>query len=423
MIEVRTVLWFLLTLLLMGFFAGIEMAFYSANRLGIELKKKQGNSTGQLIAQFVGSPVRFLGTTLIGFAIFLSFFGLEVSAVMQPVWNYVGKKIDWTIPDAIRIIVEITIATFVVLIFAEFIPRAIFRARSNNMLSKLAHVTDFFYQMFSPIASGLIDLSEWLLKYVFNVRIDEEKQALGRGDLENLFLQTKDDYDEKKDLNTELFENALELPKIRIRQSLVPRKEIIGIDVRSSVTDLRNKFVETKLSRLIIFDNNIDHILGYVHQLDLFKNPATLQSILLPIPAVPESMSVTDLISKFSKERKSIAWVVDEFGGTAGIITMEDLLEEIFGEIQDEYDTEEFVEKQISENEYVFSGRLELDYLNEKYKLEFPVNGPETLSGYIINFHETIPRQKERIIIGDYEFDVLNVNETRIDMVKLKVLK
>jgi CBS domain containing-hemolysin-like protein len=211
--------------------------------------------------------------------------------------------------------------------------------------------------------------------------------------------------------------------KIKIRQCLVPRKEITGIDIRSSIGDLKNKFIETHLSRLLIFDNNIDHIQGYVHQLDLFKNPATIQSILLPIPAVPESMSATDLINKFTRERKSIAWVVDEFGGTAGIITMEDLLEEIFGEIQDEYDTEEFVEKQISENEYIFSGRLELDYLNEKYNFEFPVSESETLSGYIINYHETIPRQKARIIIDDYEFDVLSVTDTRIEMVKLKVLK
>ncbi|HVZ55630.1 MAG TPA: hemolysin family protein [Chitinophagaceae bacterium] len=423
MIELKTVLWFVLTILLMGFFAGIEMAFYSANRLGIELKKKQGRTTGQLLGQFMESPVRFLGTTLVGFAIFLCFFGLEVSAVMRPVWDYLSRQVHWRIPDGIHIVAEITIATFVVLIFAEFIPRAIFRARSNAMLSGLARVVDFFYQMFSPIASGLIDLSEWVLKYIFNVRINEEKQVLGYSDLENLFQQSRDEHEEKQDLNTELFENALELPRIRIRQCLVPRKEIVGIEVKSSLEELRARFIETKLSRLVVYENNIDHILGYVHQLDLFKNPASLQSILLPIPAVPESMNVTDLISQFTRERKSIAWVVDEFGGTAGIITMEDLLEEIFGEIQDEYDTEEFVEKQIAEREYIFSGRLELDYLNEKYELEFPVSESETLSGYIINFHETIPRQKERIIIGDYEFEILHVSDTRIEMVKLRILK
>jgi CBS domain containing-hemolysin-like protein len=203
----------------------------------------------------------------------------------------------------------------------------------------------------------------------------------------------------------------------------VPRKEIVGIDSKSTMTEVKKKFIETKLSKLIVYNNDIDHILGYIHQLDLFRNPQDLQTILLPIPAVPESMSATDLISKFTRERKSVAWVVDEFGGTAGIITMEDVLEEIFGEIEDEYDTEEFVEKQISENEFIFSGRLELDYLYEKYDLEFPANESETLSGYIINYHETIPRQKERIIIDNYEFDILNVGDTRIEMVKMKRLK
>ena len=176
-------------------------------------------------------------------------------------------------------------------------------------------------------------------------------------------------------------------------------------------------------SKLVVFENNIDHIIGYVHQLDLFKKPAHIEDVLLPIPAVPESMSATDLIGKFSKERKSIAWVVDEFGGTAGIITMEDVLEELFGEIQDEYDTEEFVEKQLAENEYIFSGRLELDYLKEKYGFEFAQEEAETLSGYIINYHETIPRQKERIIVDDYEFDIMHVTDTRIETVKMKRLK
>ena len=191
----------------------------------------------------------------------------------------------------------------------------------------------------------------------------------------------------------------------------------------ASIEDVKRKFVETKLSKLIVYENNIDHIIGYIHQLDLFKKPDKLKSVLLPIPAVPESMSAVDLIGKFSSERKSIAWVVDEFGGTAGIITMEDVLEELFGEIEDEYDSEKFVEKQIAENEYIFSGRLELDYLEEKYGFEFPENESETLSGYIINFYETIPRQKERIIIDDYEFDILSVSDTRIETVKMKKLK
>jgi CBS domain containing-hemolysin-like protein len=421
MIEWKTIVWFILTLLLMFFFSGIEMAFYSANRLNIELKKKQGGITAQLLAKFVDTPASFLGMTLVGFTIFMVFFSLQVNNVMKPVWGYIGKKINWQIPASVYITSEIILATFVILVFAEFIPRAIFRARSLTLLSRLALVTDFFYQMFSPIANGLINLAEWLLKYVFNVRVDKLKEPFKRSDLKNLFQQDMDE--EKQERNTQLLENAQELPKVKIRQCLVPRKEIIGINSNSSIQDVKNKFAETKLSKLIVFDNNIDHIIGYVHQLDLFKKPPDIEAVLLPIPAVPESMSAADLIGKFSRERKSIAWVVDEFGGTAGIITMEDVLEELFGEIQDEFDTEEFIEKQISENEFIFSGRLELDYLEEKYGFEFPKNESETLSGYIINYHETIPSQKERIIIDDYEFDVISVSDTRIEMVKMKKLK
>ncbi|MEK7226854.1 MAG: hemolysin family protein, partial [Bacteroidota bacterium] len=404
------------TLALMGFFAGIEMAFYSANRLSIELKKKQGGSSVQLLAKFAQSPARLLGTTLIGYTIFLVFLGLQISSVMRPIWNYlkVGS-------DTVHLIAEIAFTTLIVLVLAEFIPRAVFRARSNSWLIRLARVTDFFYQMFFPIAAALIDLAEWILKYIFNLRLNKNKDPLKRSDLKHLFQQYADE--ERQERNAQLMENAQELPKVRIRQCLVPRKEIVGVESRSSMEDVRKKFVETKLSKLLVYDKNIDNIKGYIHQLDLFKNPVSIQPILLPIPAVPESMSATDLINKFTRERKSIAWVVDEFGGTAGIITMEDVLEELFGEIQDEYDTEEFEEKVLNENEYIFSGRLELDYLAEKYGFDFGEEETETLSGYIINYHETIPRQKERIIIDDYEFEIMTVSDTRIEMVKMKKLK
>lgn len=400
----------------MGFFAGIEMAFYSANRLSIEIKKNQSGSAGKILAAFVETPAGFLGTTLIGFNIFLVFFGLQISSVLFPIWHYLNVG-----SDIVRILVEIAIATLVVLIFAEFIPRAIFRARSNFLLNRLAHVIHFFYQMFYPLAQLFISLAEWMLKYIFNVRVDKAKAPFKRSDLKNLFDQTMDE--EKQELNTQLLENAQELPKIKIRQCLVPRKEIIGIEKNSSIEEVKKKFVETKLSKLLVYENNIDHITGYIHQLDLFNNPPDIPSLLLPIPAVPESMSASDLINKFIRERKSIAWVVDEFGGTAGIITLEDVLEELFGEIEDEYDIDEFIEKQIAENEYIFSGRMELDYLEEKYNLVFPEHEFETLSGYIINYHETIPRQKERIIINDYEFEIISVSDTRIETVKLKNLK
>jgi CBS domain containing-hemolysin-like protein len=418
MIAVTTLIWFIVTILMMGFFAGIEMAFYSANRFGIELKKKQGRQSAILLSRFIESPQLFLSTTLIGFALFLVCFVLLFNQVTTPLWNWVGLH-----HDIARLVLDIVLATFVVLIFAEFIPRAIFRAKSNFILTRLVWLINMFYQMLQPLGSLFINLSGWVLKYIFNVRVSATKEIFAGTSLETLFQQSNDTDFEPQELNTDLFENALELPKVRIRQCLVPRKEIIGVEVKCTIAQVTEKFIDTKLSKLIVYENNIDNILGYVHQLDMFKQPEDLQSVLLPIPAVPESMSVTDLISKFTRDRKSIAWVVDEFGGTAGIVTMEDLLEEIFGEIHDEYDSEEFVEKRLSENEYIFSGRLELDYISEKYGLEFPDNDSETLSGYIINHHETIPQQKDRIIIDDHEFDILSVSDTRIEMVKMKVLK
>jgi CBS domain containing-hemolysin-like protein len=417
MIAVTTLVWFFVTILMKGFFAGIEMGFYSANRFGIELKKKQGRHSAVLLSRFIENPQLFLSTTLIGFTLFLVSFVLLFSEVTKPLWILIGLH-----NDLARLLLDILLATFIVLVFAEFIPRAIFRANSNSILTRLVWIINFFYQLLQPIGKLFLSLSDWVLKYVFNIRINEEKDVFPSGSLDTLFQQNTED-DEPAKLDTELFDNALNFHNTKVRQCLVPRKEVVGIEVKCSIQKVREKFIDTKLSKLIVYENNIDHILGYVHQLDMFKNPQDLQSILLPIPAVPESMSAIDLITRFTRERKSIAWVVDEFGGTAGIVTMEDVLEEIFGEIHDEYDSEEFVEKQLSENEYIFSGRLELDHICEKYDLEFPDNESETLSGYIINHYEAIPQQKERIIIDDYEFDILSVSDTRIEMVKLKVLK
>ena len=418
MIAVSILAWFIVTILMMAFFSGIEMAFYSVNRFGIELKKKQGKPGAQILSRFIKNPELFLSTTILGFTIFLVCFVLLFSIVTYPMWQFLGLN-----SDVARLILDIILATFIVLVLAEFMPRALFRAHSNIILTRLVWVVNAFYQVMQPLASTLINFSDWLLKYVFNVRLSGKREPFQRMDMETLFQSNDEDEFEQEDMNTNLFENALELPKTKIRQCLVPRKEIIAVDTNCSIEEIRQKFIETKLSKLVVYEGNIDNIVGYVHQLELFKNPKTIQEVMLPIPPVPESMSASDLINKFTKERKSIAWVVDEFGGTAGIVTMEDVLEEIFGEIHDEYDSEEFVEKRISENEYIFSGRLELDYLSEKYDLPFPDEETETLSGYIINYHEKIPSQKERIIVDDYEFDILNVSDTRIEMVKLKVLK
>ncbi|HNP24702.1 MAG TPA: hemolysin family protein [Panacibacter sp.] len=408
----------ILMLLFVAFFSGIEIAFINANRLGIELKKKQGKLSGIIMSRFMEQPSRFVGICLIGLNIFMVLYGLLFSELMRSfIWD--PSKIS---SPYLKLALNTVSSTIVVLLFGEFLPKAIFRVKSDSLLSFFAPLSSIFYQLLTPIATLFVNFSESILKYLFNVRIKTSEEYFSMVDLEHFLQQTNEQDESNPDLNRELLQNALSLPSIKIRQCLVPRTEIEAVELKMPMTEVRKRFEETKLSKLIVFEGNIDNIVGYAHQLDLFKKPVSLNSILLPISVIPESMNATDLINKFSKEHKTIAWVVDEFGGTAGIITMEDLLEEIFGDIQDEYDTEEFIEKQLADNEFIFSGRLELDYIAEKYNLEFPEHGSETLSGYIITEHETIPRPKERIILNKYEFDIINVSDTRIEMVKLKVL-
>jgi CBS domain containing-hemolysin-like protein len=417
--QLYTIIWIVVSLILIGFFAGYEIAFISANRLSIELKKKQGLRSGIILSNFMESPAKFIGTCLIGLNIVLVIYGLLFTAFLKSIaWNPLEVENEY-----LKLVIDTIISTFVVLVFGEFIPKAIFKARNDKLIAFFAPVADFFHTILQPLASVFVAIAQWILTYIFSVRMNNKNEAFSKVDLEHFFQQTKDQDEENQELNTELFENALSLPLVKIRQCLVPRTEIEGADIHTSIEALKQQFIKTQLSKLVIYDDSVDSILGYVHQIDLFKRPATIQEILHPIIAVPESMSATDLINKFTKERKSIAWVVDEFGGTAGIVTMEDVLEEIFGEIRDEYDVEEFVEKQLAADEFIFSGRLELDYLKEKYELDFPENESETLSGYIINKHEAIPKQKETIIVDHYQIDVLTVSDTRIEMVKLKILR
>ncbi len=417
----------LISLLLIGFFSGVETAFVSANKLSVELRKKKGTYSGKVWGEFADKPSRFIGTTLIGFNIILVIYGLFWSSFMSGIWHNKIGDFSWDITNPYLHLVLETSVSAICLLFFEFVFKAYFRAKNETILSSgfITYITQFFFKAFSRISIISVSIAEWILKYIFNVKLNEKKEVFTKIDLEQFVQQSKNrDEEDATEINKELFENALTLSDKKIRECLIPRKEIDGVEIRTNIETLKDRFIQTKLSKLVVFENNIDTILGYVHQLDLFKNPADIHAILLPIPTIPESMSATDLMTKFSKERKSIAWVVDEFGGTAGIVTMEDLLEEIFGEIKDEYDTEELVEKQLAINEYIFSGRLELDYISEKYKLNFPDSGEtETLSGFIIQNRDEIPKQKETFTVGNYQFDILNVTDTKIETVKMKVLK
>ena len=407
-----------LCLILIAFFSGYEIAFISTNRLNVELKKKQGKHSAAIVSKFMDYPATFIGTCLVGLNLFLVGYGLLFDQLLSlTLWNPVHIE-----NQSLKLLFNTLITALVVLILGEFFPKAIFRAKADTIVLFFSGIANFFHQLFLPITTFFVGIANWILTYMFNLKINKSN-AFNKMDLESFFQQSKEKEAEKHELNTDLFENALSLPSIKIRQCLVPRTEIVAVEIDSTIEMVADKFIKTKLSKLIVYDTNLDHILGYIHQLDMFKKPITLSEIIHPIPVIPETMGVTDLINKFTKERKSIAWVVDEFGGTAGIITMEDVLEEIFGEIQDEYDTEEFVDKQLAEDEFIFSGRLEMDFIIEKYQLEFNAQESETLSGYIINQFGTIPKQNQEIIIDDYQFNIMTVSDTRIEMVKMKILR
>lgn len=408
--------------LLIAFFRGVEIAFISSNRLSIELRKKQGKYTGKVWGSFLEKPLIFISVTLLVVQLFLVIFSILWAHSLQSVWVYWG-----IINIYIQLALTIFLATLSLLI-VEGIFMTLFHAKGNAIIGSrlIAYIISQVNSLTSWIMMGMFRISEWILKYIFNVKLSRNTEVFSSTDLDQFIRQI--DMDEEKDkteMNNEIFENVLHLSETKIRACLVPRKEIVAVEKSMPMDQIKKVFVETKLSKLVVYEHTIDNIQGYIHQLDLFRHPEQMDAILLPIPVVPESMNASDLIRKFSKERKSIGWVIDEFGGTSGIVTMEDLLEEIFGDIYDEHDlTEELVDKQITENEFILSGRLGLGLLQQKYGLQFNKDDEaETLSGYIINQHGSIPAQKARLILGDYQTDIISVSDTRIEMVKLKILR
>lgn len=413
------ILYIVICLILIGFFSGIEIAFVSSSKLNIELKRKQGTYAGKVLSKFMENPATFIGTSLVGINICLVIYGLLMTEATHELFNSIGLPEN----EFLRLFLDTIIATIIVLVLGEFIPKAIFRSKPEQTLTFFTLPIQFFYFLLYPIAKLFVQISEFILKYLFNVKITAEKTIYSRVDLEQFVKQLRTGQDsESQDINTELFENALYLSQVKIRECLVPRNEIEAIEASTPIDEVKNLFIETKLSKILVYEGSIDNVIGYLHHLDFLKRPTNVKAGLHKIPAVPEAMNAVELLNQFTRERKSIAWVIDEFGGTAGIVTMEDILEEIFGEIEDEYDEVEYVEKQLSNNEYIFSGRLEIDYLNEKYDLDFPETQAETLSGFIIENHESIPKQKDRIIIGNFEFDILLMSDTRIETSKVKVL-
>lgn len=408
----------ILTLIASAFFSGLEIAFITSNKLRIELESKQGSWFAGILSYFNKFPARFLGTMLLGNNIAIVVFGIYMEEVLDP---YIGQYVNSRIGI---LLLQTFISTMFILVTAEFLPKNVFRINPNLILEFFAIPLWVVYWLLYPVVYITIELSELILKKIFRVNVEKEKLAFGRIDLDNYVREgTKSDKKQEVEHEIKIFRNALGFANVKARQCMVPRTEIVAIEVNDSVLRLRELFLQTRLSKILIYEKNIDNIIGYVHSHELFQKPVSIRRILLPVSIVPESMPASEVLTLFIQQHKSIAIVVDEFGGTSGMLTMEDVMEEIFGEIEDEHDKEEMVEKKINEDEYLFSGRLEIDYLNEKYKLNLPsYKDFETLSGLIIHHHQSIPKMNEEIAIDNFVFKIVSVSNNRIEQVLLKVM-
>jgi len=408
----------LIFLLLSAFFSGSEIAFVTSNKLKVELDRKQGKSSARLVAWFTDRPDYFIATMLVGNNISLVVYGLQMVIILDP-------AISRFVPSETGVLmIQTIIATAIILLTAEFLPKTLFRLRPNRMINNLAVVLLVFYVILFPITWISVSLSNFLLKRVFHASADREKKStvFGRIDLTHLVKQNLGEDGAGAEMGHEmkLFQNALDFSKVRLRECMIPRTEIVSIDVNDSIDNVKQQFIETGYSRILVFDEHIDKIIGYAHHSDLFKNPDTIRSIVRPMTIVPESMPANKLLTQLLEEQKNAAIVVDEFGGTAGLVTTEDVLEEIFGEIEDEHDQLNWEEVVVKENEFLFSGRHEIDYLNEKHSLNLPVSEEyETLAGLILSHHESIPRVGDIIQLEKFEFRILKGSNTRIESVRL----
>jgi CBS domain containing-hemolysin-like protein len=414
-----------LALVASAFSSGMEIAFITANKLKIELDKKQGVFAANIISQFVQKPKLFIGTMLIGNNAAIVVYGLYMGEVIENSLMAFFPTLEASIGQFGLVLTQTTISTVIVLVFAEFIPKAIFSINPNRWLNMMAIPLAIWYgvlYIFAWIVTGISDL---FIKLFLKKDIKAEEVEFGRIDLDNYLEQATGNIDHSKDIDHEIqiFQNALDFSNVKARDCLIPRNEIIGIEITDTVDHLRKLFIETRLSKILVYRDNIDHIIGYVHSYELFKKPEHIQHILRPVSIIPEPMPANEILELFIKQKKNVAVVVDEFGGTAGIITMEDIVEEIFGEIEDEHDKETTIEKVINEREYEFSARLEIDYLNQKFNLELPVDDEkyDTLGGLILFLRGDIPEENETISHEKFTFTPLKVSETRIDLVKIAV--
>jgi CBS domain containing-hemolysin-like protein len=410
-----------LAVLFSAFFSGMEIAFVTSNKLRIELDRKQGLFGSGIIKIFTGNPGQYIATMLIGNNISIVVYGLIISKMLSPViYSFVGSEV-------ITLILQTIISTAIILFVAEFLPKTIFLINPNFFLKSLSIPTFFFFLVFYPVSKLSLVASTIFIRIFFGIKPGEQGQenvVFSKVDLDHFVNLSKQNNarNENDHHNIRIFQNALDFSNVRLRECMVPRTEIDAVESSSSIEMLREKFIETRHSRILVYRGSIDNITGYFELKDIFKNPPDIQSGLRKLAIVPESMPANKLLKIFVEEKKNVAVVVDEFGGTSGMVTIEDVLEEIVGDIEDEHDINELIEKVLSETEYLFSGRLEIDYLNEKYHLSLPEEDDfETLAGMILYSHGSIPKINDIIRIGNIVIKVLKATATRLDLVNLKI--
>jgi len=411
----------LLAILFSAFFSGMEIAFVSSNKLRIELDKKQGVFGSEIIRVFTRNPGQYIATMLIGNNIALVIYGLFFSklfgSILTPVFG----------SDLLVLIINTIISTAIILFIAEFLPKTIFIISPNFFLKVLSIPTIFFFWLFYPISKSTIAISNLFMRLFLGKEKTssiEEDIVFGKVDLDH-FVNLSNQSIEKTEPdhhNIRIFKNALDFSSVKLRECMVPRTEIEAVEASSGISELKEKFIETQHSRILIYEESIDNIIGYFELKDIYKNPLTIKEAVRKIAIVPETMTANRLLETFVEQKMNVALVVDEFGGTSGMVTIEDVLEEIVGDIEDEHDVNELTEKILSNNEYIFSGRLEIDYLNEKYSLNLPEEDDfETLAGMILYFHGSIPGTNDVIKVGKYTFKVNKASSTRVELVTVKV--
>ena len=407
----------LICLLLSAFFSGMEIAFLTSNKLRIEIDKSKKGVTQALIDLFISHSGMYITTLLVGNNVVMVIYGIFMSDLLVKQFEFLHLSIG------VELFVDTLVSTLIILVFAEFLPKTVFRLRSNLFLKLFSVPVFLFYLLFFPLSYFSVWLGGWLLRIFTGRKLGhkEPNRAFGKVDLNNLIEEGEVNARQEEEMHEiKLFRNALDFSEVKLRECIVPRPDVVALSIDSSIEELTQLFIDTGLSRILIYKESIDDIIGYVHISTLFKDPPTIAKALSRVLIVPETMSAQRLLNLFIRDQKSVAVVVDEFGITAGIVTIEDIMEEIFGEIEDEHDHLNLKEVMISEQEYIFSGRLEVDYLNEKYHLDLEEREEyETLAGLVLYFNQSIPQEGETIVVNDLTFKILSVKNARIEEIKV----